>query len=69
MKYAPILVIQLYRKAISPYLPTVCRYTPTCSHYSEEALTTHGIIKGSWLGLKRLARCNPWGGKGYDPVP
>ena len=69
MNRVPILFIQLYQKVISPYLPSACRYWPTCSHYSEEAIRTHGIVKGTWLGIRRLARCNPWGGKGYDPVP
>ena len=69
MKLIPILLIQLYQKAISPYLPSACRYFPTCSHYSEEAIQRHGLVRGAWLGIKRLVRCNPWGGKGYDPVP
>jgi putative membrane protein insertion efficiency factor len=69
MKRAAIQAIWLYQKAISPYLPSACRYTPTCSHYSQEAIQRHGLMKGSWLGVKRLARCQPWGGKGYDPVP
>jgi uncharacterized protein len=69
MKSATIRAIWLYQKAISPYLPTACRYTPTCSHYSQEAIQRHGLLKGSWLGVKRLARCHPWGGQGYDPVP
>lgn len=47
----------------------MCRYTPTCSHYSVEALQTHGLFKGGWLAAKRIASCNPWGGFGYDPVP
>lgn len=69
MKYAAVRAIWLYQKAISPYLPSACRYIPTCSHYSQEAIQRHGLMKGSWLGLKRLARCQPWGGQGYDPVP
>jgi uncharacterized protein len=69
MKSATIRAIWLYQKAIPPYLPTACRYTPTCSHYSQEAIQRHGLLKGSWLGVKRLARCHPWGGQGYDPVP
>jgi putative membrane protein insertion efficiency factor len=69
MKRAALWAIWLYQKAISPYLPSACRYTPTCSHYSQEAIQRHGLIKGSWLGLRRLARCQPWGGQGYDPVP
>jgi len=64
-----ILPIRFYQLAISPYLPPVCRYTPTCSAYSIEALRKHGPIKGLWLSLKRIVSCNPWGGHGYDPVP
>ncbi len=64
-----ILIIKLYQLIISPILPPSCRFTPTCSHYSLEALKKHGLIKGGWLSLKRIARCHPWGGSGYDPVP
>ncbi len=69
MRRAAILVIWLYQKSVSPYLPSACRFSPTCSHYSEEAIRRHGVLKGSWLGLKRLARCRPLGSQGYDPVP
>ena len=69
MKRVVICAIWFYRRAISPYLPSSCRYFPTCSHYSQEAVMRHGVIKGGWLGLRRLARCNPMGGKGFDPVP
>ena len=69
MKRVAILAIRIYQIALSPFLPTSCRYFPTCSHYSQEAVQQYGIIKGVWLGLKRLARCHPWGGKGFDPVP
>ena len=64
-----ILTIGFYQKAISPYLPSSCRYTPTCSDYSRQALRQHGFAKGGWLTAKRLARCTPWGSQGYDPVP
>ncbi|MBK7725448.1 MAG: membrane protein insertion efficiency factor YidD [Dehalococcoidia bacterium] len=50
-------------------MPPVCRYAPSCSAYSVEALERHGAVKGSWLTVRRLVRCNPWGGQGYDPVP
>ena len=64
-----ILPIRFYQKFISPPLPPACRYTPTCSQYAIEAIKKHGPIKGTWLAIKRILRCNPWGGSGYDPVP
>ncbi len=69
MKFLFILLIRIYQKAISPLFPGSCRYTPTCSQYSIEAIKNHGILKGLYLGLKRIIKCNPWGGCGYDPVP
>ncbi len=67
--YPFILLIKFYQKAISPLTPAVCRYTPTCSNYTLEALEKHGLVKGGWLGIKRILSCNPWGGSGHDPVP
>jgi len=64
-----IWLVRFYQAAISPYLPPSCRYTPTCSQYTVEALKKHGIIKGGWLSVKRIVSCNPWGGHGHDPVP
>jgi uncharacterized protein len=64
-----VLLVRFYQVAISPFLPSACRYTPTCSQYTIEALKTHGLLKGGWLSIKRIASCNPWGGRGYDPVP
>ncbi len=64
-----IAPIRLYQMFISPLLPPSCRFTPTCSQYAIEALRRHGPFKGSWLALRRLLRCHPWGGSGYDPVP
>jgi putative membrane protein insertion efficiency factor len=64
-----ILLIRMYKYLLSPLLPNACRYTPTCSHYAEEAIKKYGIIKGIYLGTKRIARCHPWGGHGYDPLP
>jgi hypothetical protein len=63
-----ILLVKIYQGAISPLLPNACRYTPTCSQYMIEALHKHGLIKGGWMGVKRILRCNPWGGHGHDPV-
>ena len=63
-------LIRGYQLLISPILPPPsCRFLPTCSHYGMEAVETHGPIKGSWLTLRRILRCHPWGGSGYDPVP
>lgn len=61
--------VRFYQGAISPLFPSCCRFTPTCSQYAVEALRRHGALKGCWLALKRIARCHPWGGSGYDPVP
>lgn len=66
---ALIGLIAVYQKAISPWLPSSCRYTPTCSQYAREALQKHGAVKGSWLAARRIMRCHPWGGHGFDPVP
>ena len=66
---ALIALIGVYRFAISPVLPSACRYTPTCSDYAQQALRKYGAIKGSWLAARRILRCHPWGGFGEDPVP
>ena len=67
---APFLfIIKIYQTFISPFTPATCRYQPTCSHYSKEALIKHGFLKGMMLSLKRIFSCHPWGGRGYDPVP
>ncbi len=66
----PLLgLVKLYRVTISPLLGANCRYQPTCSQYALEALRVHGAFRGSVLAAKRIARCHPWGGHGYDPVP
>ena len=62
-------LIRIYQRAISPSLGNLCRYAPTCSHYTYESIERHGVLKGGWLGARRLLRCRPWGGSGYDPVP
>ncbi|MGY3792721.1 membrane protein insertion efficiency factor YidD [Aquimarina sp. 433] len=67
---APFIgLIKFYQNFISPLTPATCRYQPTCSHYSVEALRKHGLIKGGKLAIKRIFSCHPWGGSGYDPVP
>jgi len=62
-------VVRLYRVAISPWLGVNCRYAPSCSEYAIEALREHGVLRGSALAARRIGRCHPWGGSGYDPVP
>ncbi|MBI4282797.1 MAG: membrane protein insertion efficiency factor YidD [Chloroflexi bacterium] len=69
MKKWPVSAIRLYQRTISPFLPVTCRYQPTCSEYSHQAISKHGLVRGLWLTLRRLARCTPLGGAGYDPVP
>lgn len=64
-----ILLVRFYQVAISPFTPSSCRYDPTCSQYTIEALRKRGLIIGLWLSLKRIISCHPWGGGGYDPVP
>ena len=64
-----VWLIRFYQLAISPLLPSACRYTPTCSQYAIDAIKIHGPLRGGWLALRRILRCHPWGGSGYDPVP
>ena len=64
-----ILLIRFYQVCISPLKPPTCRFTPTCSQYALEAFRKHGVIKGFYLTVKRILKCHPWGGHGYDPVP
>lgn len=64
-----LLPIYFYQRSLSPMLPRSCRYTPTCSQYTIEAIKKYGPLKGLKLGIKRLLTCHPWGGHGYDPVP
>lgn len=67
--FALKMLVRFYQIFLSPILPRSCRYTPTCSHYAIQALEKHGLIKGSYLAVKRILSCHPWGGSGYDPVP
>ena len=69
MKTVFLALIRFYQRNISANTPPACRFQPTCSQYAIEALRKYGPIKGSWLTIKRLSRCHPWGGSGYDPVP
>lgn len=69
MNWLLIKLIGFYRYFISPILGKSCRFEPSCSSYGQEALKSHGTLKGSWLLIRRLLRCHPWGGHGYDPVP
>jgi uncharacterized protein len=69
VKTAVLRGIRGYQRLVSPILPPLCRYQPTCSNYAYEAIERFGVPRGSWMGVRRLARCTPWGGYGYDPVP
>jgi len=63
-----VFLIKVYQYTISPFFPNSCRFVPSCSQYGIEAFQKHGVFKGFWLTLKRISRCHPWGGSGYDPV-
>ncbi len=67
--YLLIMLVRFYQYVISPLTMASCRYSPTCSAYAIQAVRKHGPLRGGWLALKRIARCNPWGGHGHDPVP
>tara|TARA_B110000003_G_scaffold148722_1_gene149800 strand:- start:293 stop:517 length:225 start_codon:yes stop_codon:yes gene_type:complete len=67
--YPILLIIKIYQNILSPILPSTCRYSPTCSEYTKQSLIKHGLIKGGTLSIKRILKCNPWGGNGFDPVP
>ena len=67
--YPFLFLIRLYQNAISPFTLATCRFHPTCSHYFVEALKIHGLFYGSYLGVKRILSCHPWGKSGHDPVP
>lgn len=69
IRFPFVLAIKLYQWILSPIWPAACRYEPTCSHYAIEAIEKRGIFVGLWLGIRRISRCHPWGGFGYDPVP
>jgi hypothetical protein len=69
MKYLALALIRFYKKFISPMLPPACRFHPTCSQYSYQAIEKYGLLKGGWLAVKRIGRCHPFHPGGYDPVP
>lgn len=69
MKIFFIYLVKLYQAMLSPFFPNSCRFTPTCSDYMVQAIGKYGVAKGGWMGLKRMAKCHPWGGHGHDPVP
>ncbi|MBN2394200.1 MAG: membrane protein insertion efficiency factor YidD [Anaerolineae bacterium] len=69
MKAVALWLLRFYQRAISPHLIPSCRFTPTCSQYTYEAIECYGVFRGGWLGIKRLARCHPFNPGGYDPVP
>lgn len=69
MRNLALGLIKVYRYAISPLMASHCRFYPSCSCYAQEAIESHGLLRGGWLSTKRLGRCNPWGAGGYDPVP
>mgnify|MGYP005717160963 FL=1 len=69
LSFLLVIPIKLYQIIISPILGPNCRYHPTCSQYSIEAINKHGPFKGTWLAIKRISSCHPWGGSGHDPVP
>jgi putative membrane protein insertion efficiency factor len=69
MKRVAAGLIRVYQVTVSPLLGPSCRFHPTCSHYAEQAILRHGLVRGAWLGIGRLLRCHPWNPGGYDPVP
>ncbi len=69
MRGLVLRMLRFYQRTVSPGLPPACRFEPSCSHYSHEAIEKHGLAKGGWLTVRRLARCHPFHATGYDPVP
>jgi putative membrane protein insertion efficiency factor len=67
--FTVLIPVYFYKYCISPWTPASCRFAPTCSEYALQAVKKHGPFKGGWMSLKRIFRCHPWGGSGFDPVP
>ena len=69
MKWLALRLIRFYKRYLSPLLPSACRFEPTCSMYTYEAIEVYGVVRGTWMGIKRISRCQPFHPGGYDPVP
>jgi putative membrane protein insertion efficiency factor len=69
MKKLALLLVRFYQWCVSPFIPSRCIYVPTCSQYMQEAIERYGVLRGIWLGCRRLLRCHPWAKGGYDPLP
>lgn len=69
MKFLALKLLRFYKRFISPLLPSACRFEPTCSVYMYQAIEKYGVLKGGWMGVKRISRCHPFHPGGYDPVP
>lgn len=69
MKSLALLIIKIYKNCLSPFLPRACRFLPTCADYAAEAIAEHGVARGGALAVRRICRCHPFGGEGFDPVP
>ena len=69
LRLLAVAPIRFYRRFVSPWTPPTCRFSPTCSAYAQEAILRHGVLRGGWLATRRVLRCHPFGGGGYDPVP
>ena len=69
MKRVILFLIRGYQRVVSPLFPSACRFYPSCSEYTHQAIEKHGVLRGGWLGIRRISRCHPWNKGGYDPVP
>lgn len=69
MKRVILFLIRGYQRVVSPLFPSACRFYPSCSEYTHQAIEKHGVLRGGWLGIRRISRCHPWNEGGHDPVP